>query len=264
MPNSYSNPYAHLGLGGAIDPTTGVMAAGNAPQPNVGFGQGYGGATAQSGGTGNPYLSAEAGAITNQVNQNLMQTQLPAINRGAVLNGGYGGSRQGIAQSGAIGATNQGLSNSLAGLYGNAYNQDQNRAQQMAIAGMQDQTQRLGLQNQYALGQGNLGLGQQSLDNNFYSTQRGQDLQAQNQGWQQSWGNDFNNLALGQAQTNIGNQQQQASFSPLQNWSSIVSPYTGLNQSNTNTQPSSGGGVAGAAGGALTMAQIWALLNKGG
>jgi hypothetical protein len=49
----------------------------------------------------------------------------------------------------------------------------------------------------------------------------------------------------------------------LQQLSSLLNPYTGLNQTNTNQQPGSGGGLAGALGGGLTAAQIYQLLNGG-
>lgn len=97
----------------------------------------------------NPYLPAASQSITHQVNQNLQQQQLPGINSGAIAAGGFGGSRQGIAQGLAIGQTNQALGNSLANLNFNAWNQgEQNRMQQQ------------GLDNSFTLGMGNLGLGQ--------------------------------------------------------------------------------------------------------
>ena len=241
-PQYAQNPYQSLGLGGAINPQTGVMAAGTAPQMPGGA---------------NPYLGQQADAIRQQVNQSLFQNQMPQINRGAVLNGGYGGSRQGIAQGLGLQGANNSIANATANLYGQAYESDANRANQYDIASMQNQTTR-------DLGFGNLGLGQQGLDNNFYTAQRGQDLQAQQQGYNQGWGNIYNSLGLGQAETNIGNQQQQAGFSPLQQYGSVIGPFSGLNGSTNTSAPATGGGVAGAAGGALTIAQIIALLSKGG
>src|SRR5574343_1806986 len=47
-------------------------------------------------GMGNPYLGAQANAITQQATQNLQNNIMPGINSGAVAAGGYGGSRQGI------------------------------------------------------------------------------------------------------------------------------------------------------------------------
>ena len=50
----------------------------------------------------NPYLAANANAITQQTTQNLQNNILPSINSGAMAAGGFGGSRQGIAQANAI------------------------------------------------------------------------------------------------------------------------------------------------------------------
>ena len=49
-------------------------------------------------------------------------------------------------------------------------------AAQQSIASMQDATNRYGMNSQYQLGLGGLGLQDKSLDNNFYTTNRGLDL----------------------------------------------------------------------------------------
>ncbi|MDQ5882453.1 MAG: hypothetical protein QG616_2285, partial [Pseudomonadota bacterium] len=69
----------------------------------------------------NPYLAQMGQGIAQQANQSLMYGALPQVNSGAVAAGGYGGSRQGIAQGLAIGMSNQGVSNALGNLYGQAY-----------------------------------------------------------------------------------------------------------------------------------------------
>lgn len=122
----------------------------------------------------NPYLQGQANAITNQVTNNLQRNILPGVNTGSIASGGFGSNRHAQMQAQAIGDTNQGLSNSLSNLYGNAYAQDQQLAAQQSmhsaglqnqyqIAQMNDATQRMGLQNQYSLGMGNLGLGYGNL-----------------------------------------------------------------------------------------------------
>lgn len=230
----------------------------------------------------NPYLADQANAITNQANTNLMTNQLPAINRGAVANGGYGGSRQGIAQGIAIGQTNQGVANSLASLYGNAYTADQANQTQQNIANGQlglgyfngQTTRDLGfgnLQNQatanaqnYQLGLGGLQNTATANNQNFYTAQRGQDLTQQSQGFNQYLQSLNAQLGMGAQQTAIGQQQQTAAWSPVQNYANLISPFSGLNGSTTSGTSATGGGVAGAAGGALTAAQLWALLSKTG
>lgn len=130
----------------------------------------------------NPYLQGQADAITRTATQNLQNTILPGVNGGAMAAGGYGGARHGIMQGLAIGQTNQGLTDSLANLYGGAYEQDQNRSTQQAMqsaqlasaertAQMQNQTQRDlgfgGLNNQWGLGLLNYGLGDKQADQQF-------------------------------------------------------------------------------------------------
>lgn len=154
----------------------------------------------------NPYLQDQAQAITNTATQNLNNNILPGINSGAMAAGGYGGSRQGIAQGLAIGQTNQGITNSLASLYGNAYAQDQQlaaqkemQAQQLAmqqqIAQMNDATSRLGLQNQYDLGLKNYGLGQTQAQNQY-------DLGLRSAGTSQYSAETARQLGLGQLDEN--------------------------------------------------------------
>lgn len=295
----------------------------------------------------NPYLQAQQDAITGQVNNNLQRNVLPGINRRAMAAGGYGGSRQGIAEGLGIGESSRAIADATANLQGNAYAQDQQIASQQSmqqaqlasqerIAGQNDATNRLGINNQYSLGMGNLGLGHKTADNSyslgmgnlglgyqnsdqsyalglgnlglgyqnsnnqyalgnraadtnqfqaqtsrdlgfgqlgaqqdandmsFYTAQRGQDLSAQNQGFNQ-WLQAFNaQNGMGQQQANIGQQQQQAPWTAIGNYQSTLQPFTGLNGSSSRTDPGTGGGWAGAAGGALTAAQLWALMNKGG
>lgn len=277
----------------------------------------------------NPYLQAQQDAITGQVNNNLQRNVLPGINRRAMAAGGYGGSRQGIAEGLGIGESSRAIADATANLQGNAYAQDQQIASQQSMqqaqlaaqermASQSNDTQRLGINNQYSLGMGNLGLGYQTAGQNyelgkgnlglgwqnsanqyalgsraadtnqfqaqtsrdlgfgqlgaqqdandmsFYTAQRGQDLSAQNQGFNQ-WLSAFNaQNGMGQQQANIGQQQQQAPWTAIGNYQNTLQPFTGLNGSSSRTDPGTGGGWAGAAGGALTAAQLWALMNKGG
>lgn len=133
---------------------------------------------ALSGVPNNAYLGQQAAGIAQNVTRNLQNTILPGVNSGAQSAGQYGGSRQGIAQGLAITNANQDIANAQANLYGNAYQQaaqlqsatannlaglDAQKAMQQAqlqsqwdIAGMNDATARLGLQNQFALGLGGL------------------------------------------------------------------------------------------------------------
>ena len=217
----------------------------------------------------NPYLPQQAQAITNQVNNNLQQQQIPGINSGAIAAGGFGGSRQGIAQGLAIGQTNQALGNSLSNLYGNAWAQDQQNALQSRSI---DNSYALGqgnlalgnkqADNSYNLGLGNLGLGQMQAQQNFYTNQRGQDLQQAGLGANLVQGGNQGLQQGGQGMYNLGLTQQQAPLNALQAYAGMLSPFTGLNQSNSQTTPGAST-IGSALGGALTAAQLWQLLGGG-
>jgi hypothetical protein len=228
----------------------------------------------------NPYLADASSAITNQVTQNLQRNILPGINSGAIAAGGFGGSRQGVAQGLAIGQTNQGLSNSLANLSYNAWDSDANRQQQSAmqqaqlasgerIAGMQDATNRYGLGNSYNLGLGQLGLGAGQLDlsnrvadQNFYTNQRGQDISQMGLGANLA---NTGNLGLsnqGSQLWGLGGLQQQAPWQALGNYSGAISPFTGLNGSSTTNTPGPSG-LSSGLGGMITLAQLYKLLSGG-
>ncbi len=179
----------------------------------------------------NPYLQDYANSLSSNLTNNLNWNILPGINQQALANGGVGGSRQGIAQGLAIGDTNRAIANAQAGLYSNAYGQDQQYDLNSTIA-----------------------------NQNFYSTQRGQDLQ------QAGLGSSLANMGnqglaqQGQQLYNAGQQQYQAPFNALQWYGQSLSPFTGLNQSTTQNVP--GGSTLGnIASGALTAAQLWKLFG---
>jgi len=204
----YQNPYLQQQMGQPM--ATSVPQSG---QPMMSLGS-----------PSNPYLNSVVQSMQQQANQNLTRNLLPAIGRGAIAAGGYGGSRQGIAEGIALGDTQQGLTNATANLYGNAYGQDQN----------------------------------------FYTQQRGQDLQQQQQGFNQFLQGLNANLAAGQTLYGMGQQMQQAPWTSMQNLMQILGPIMGQTGSSAVNQPSTGGGLAGALGGALGAAQLFNLMNKPG
>lgn len=217
----------------------------------------------------NPYITDQANALAQQYNNNLQNNVLPSIGSNAIAAGGFGGSRQGIAQGLAAGQSQIGLSSALANLYGGAYENDQNR-----------QLQQQGLNNQYALGQGQLALGNRQADNS-YSLGLGQlgiGQQAQNTsqynaetnrglgyGQLQQTGdqNAFNNQLQGynaqlnglnalmnwNAQgVNLANQQQQTPITNLTNLTNIGTTVGG--QGGTASTPYYGNPLLGALAGA--------------
>ena len=69
----------------------------------------------------NPYVQGMAGAMGNRMSEMLTENALPAIRTGSIAAGQLGGSRQALAERGAIKDTQQKYGDALAGLYGGAY-----------------------------------------------------------------------------------------------------------------------------------------------
>jgi hypothetical protein len=191
---------------------------------------------------GNPYLQGMGDDIGRRTQQ-MLDANLGGIRSNAIMAGGYGGSRQGVAEGQAISGAADAMQGNLSNMFGQAYNADSNRM-----------VQRYGLDQNYNLGLGGLtnqaygnetqrGLGVGSLQNqamgqaqNFYTAQRGQDQTG---------------MALG---ANLAQQGLQTPWAPIQNASSTYAPYTGFGTSTTGG--STGGGWQGAIGGALGGAQL--------
>lgn len=119
-----------------------------------------------------PYLDQMADRVTQQSTQALNEGALPGVRSQAVATGGYGGSRQGIAEGLAIGRSQEALQGNLANLYNTDYQADRNRALQQYGMEMQNNlgmgqldAQNRGIDNQYSLGMGNLALGGRQADN---------------------------------------------------------------------------------------------------
>lgn len=198
-----------------------------------------------------PWVDRTAQALTNQSRQNLFQNVMPGIRSGAQSAGQYGGSRQAIAEGVAAGNAQTGLDSALASLYGNAYGQDQS-------ASLQNKS----LDNSYNLGLGNLSLTNQGQMQNFYTNQRGQDLNQAQLGANIYGAGNQGNLGIGQGQYNLGKTSMNAPADAISQYNSLISPYTGFGQSNTTTG-TSGGGAQGVIGGALAGGQIASNLGFG-
>lgn len=286
--------------GGAAGGATGGAAAGGAAGGAAGAGGAAAGGAAADGNAANPYapqalgnpftykpnpyLGEMAGAIRQQVTDNLQRNILPNIGSAAVAAGGYGGSRQGVVEANALKDANQGLSNSLANLYGQDYNSDmsrnlqkyqadqgynlgvgnlglgfQNSAQQYALGVGGLQNQRYGQDQNFALGVGNLGLGYQNSLQNFYTAQRGQDMQGMQLGANLFQQGNTGMQQQGQGLYNLGLTQQQAPWNVVGNYTNTVSPFTGFGNTSTSTPGNAG---AGALGGAMVGAQLFNIFNK--
>lgn len=179
-----------------FNPSTGAQFASGAGGPGVGN---TGGMPA------NPYLPDMANDITRRTTD-MMNQGIRQARGGALMAGGFGGSGQGIMEGKAISGSADNLAGQLGSLYGSAWNQDQGR-----------DLQRYG------------------MDQGFYTSQRGQDLQG---------------AQLGASMLQQG---LAAPWTPLQNASGVYSGYTGLG---STTTPGTGGGWQGALGGLLGGAQL--------
>jgi len=83
----------------------------------------------------NPYVTGMAQAAANRAYSGLAP-QLAGIRGGAVQAGGYGGSRQGIAEGLALSGAADSATQAAAGIYGNAYGQGLgHQAQTMGMTG---------------------------------------------------------------------------------------------------------------------------------
>lgn len=212
----------------------------------------------------NPYLQQQMDALQKQSNQNLQQNILPGINSGAVAAGGYGGSRQGIAQGIGIGNAQTGFDAAAANLYGNAYEGDQARANTASIAAMQNATQQQANENQYKLGLGNLGLGYFNGGNNYTLGLGGLSINQQNANTNQAMtGANIANMgqqglgAAGQNLYNLGLSQQQNGYLPYQQFGNTLGQFTGLNGSSSTSANNGSNWLSGLLGGGLAGAQIY-------
>jgi len=234
-------------------------------------------AAASTSGT-NPYLDQMAAAIGQQARQQWDRQLAPAIRGNAISAGGFGGSRQGIAEGIALGDLNQGITNSLANLYGQSYESQQNRdlQRQMQQAQLAQQGQQFGQ---------NLDWQKHQFGKTFGEGQRQFDI------GQGNWNDQFNmqNLLAGQQLANqqsmlpyqqlqilsglggqLQNQQQQyndADINNLLKYASILQPGAGLGATTSGTQTGPGqsraGGVLGGAAAGASLGSIIPGLGTG-
>lgn len=208
----------------------------NQQQMNLGMGSGQ----------SNPYIGAYGQAITNQVTQNLQRNILPNISSSAMAAGGFGGSRQGVVEANALNDANQGLSNALAGAYSQDWNNQQGR-----------NLQQYGMDQSYNLGLGNLGLNAQNSQNNFYTAQRGQDMQQAGLGAQLAQMANQGYLNQGSGLYDTGSMYQNAPWNTMGQFNQAVTPYTGYGATSTVSQNSNP--WAQALGGAMLGGQLGRL-----
>ncbi len=193
-----------------------------------------GGSASSSGGsmsfnpTMNPYLQQMGDMMAGTMTNNWQRKVQPQIASQSIAAGGYGGSRQGVAEANSANDLNMGIGSALANLYGQGYGQGLN----------------------YDLGQQNLGLGYANLDRNINND---------NLNWQMQGAN----FGLGvydrmQQANQLGLQTgSQIQNTPLNYWNQFSQGANSLGQGyGTTTQSSGGNPFMGALGGAQMGNQI--------
>lgn len=182
-------------------------------------------------------LDPMVAAMIQQANDNLFDVQLPGIQGAATGAGGLGGTRQGVAQGAAIAGTNKGLASAMANMYLQQYNSDANRSLSRYQGDQNTETSRRG------------------QDYGFYSNERRTDLDSYRLGADLYTAGNAGYLGQGAGLTDLGTQQQNAAWDPINRANNVYSTYTGLGPS--STQSSSGGGGMGIFGGALAGYQMY-------
>jgi hypothetical protein len=103
-------------------------------------------------------------------------------------------------------------------------------------------------------------LGYQNSDQNFYSTNRGQDLQQMALGTQLLNGANQGYLNQGQGVYNAGTTYQQAPWGTMNSYGGLLG--IGANNTGSVTGNNQGSSAAGALGGALGGAQLWKMYSS--
>ena len=228
--NSYSTKPLQVDANG--NPIQGSSGSGTSAGGGSSGGGSYGGS---SGGGSmstnfamNPYLQQMGDMMAGTMTNNWQRGVQPQIASGAMAAGGYGGSRQGVAEANSANDLNQGIGSALSSLYGNGYN--------------------TGLQ--YDLGKQNVGLGYANLDRNINND---------NLNWQMQGAN----FGLGiydrmQQANQLGLQTgSQIQNTPLNYWNQFSQGANSLGQGyGTSTSTSGGNPLMGAIGGAQLGSQV--------
>ena len=182
----------------------------------------------------NPYLSQIADTVTRKATDNYNTNIAPQVRGGAMMAGQFGGSRQGVVEANALKDLNQGISDSLGSLYGNAYNQAQQakNASALQLSGQEsgERIQNNQISAQSALQQAQLQNQRQMLD-----AQLGYQAQKDNNQFQLDKGDLALRANLGLGQLGLANQQfglnqattgvgllNQAAQQPIQNYQGLL------------------------------------------
>lgn len=241
---------ASFGFGGSAPATSGGAgsgSAGGAGGGSAGSGSGsYMGSPASNGGGSmsstttsgqNPYSQTLADMLANTMTNNWQRRIAPQIASNAAAVGGYGGSRQGVAEANSANDLNLGIGNALANLMSNNYNSSLN----------------------YDLGMAGNALGYANLDRAINNDNLSWQMQGANLGMTVQ----DRLLALSQLGLTNGTNIQNT---PLNYWQQILNSVNGVGQGYGSTTQSGGGGnpLLGALGGAQLGSQAANWWNSQG
>lgn len=225
----------------------GAMGGGGGGSPGGGGGSpgGYtsGGSSGGSSGSGsfnptmNPYLQQMGDMMAGTMTNNWQRKVQPQIASQAIAAGGFGGSRQGVAEANSANDLNMGIGSALSNLYGQGYGQGLN----------------------YDLGQQSMGLGYANLDRRINND---------NLSWQMQGAN----FGLGvydrmQQANQLGLQTgSQIQNTPMNYWQNFANQANSIGQGyGTQTSQSGGNPLMGAIGGAQLGNQVanwWSSQNN--
>lgn len=149
---------------------------------------------------GNPYVDELVQRTLQANTQNFQQQALPSIQNASQIAGGFGGSRQGVAEGIALQGLADANARAASGIYSNQYNQDLGR--QLQAAGLSNQLQGMSSQSELARLQSDrgFGLGTEQLTQNV----AGQDLARMLQAAQFGGGLGTSGEQLNQGMQNLG------------------------------------------------------------
>lgn len=210
---------------GALDPTTALQQL-------------------LSGQVNNPYLDDQISALGKDLSSNFLENVAPGLRSGAVAAGGFGGSRQGIVEGLGTQGVSDALGREAANLRGTAFENAQNRMQQVAT-GLNDQAATVAQNNI------NNKLNFANMGSNLIG--QGSTLQTANQAAEDARYQQMLSLLGAGDAYNWGN---------LGNYASIIQPGAGVGGSSTTsgTGPSSNP-IMGAAGGGLAGYGVASMLG---
>lgn len=221
-----------------------LMGGGGSPGGGGGGGS-YGGGTtggsaSSAGGsmsfnpTMNPYLQQMGDMMAGTMTNNWQRKVQPQIASQSIAAGGYGGSRQGVAEANSANDLNMGIGSALANLYGQGYGQGLN----------------------YDMGMQNLGLGYANLDRSINND---------NLNWQMQGANFGLNIYDRLQQANqLGLQTgSQIQNTPWNYWQNFSNQANSIGQGyGTQTNSTGGNPFMGAVGGAQLGSQIGQWWNN--